>query len=138
MSEENVALVRGLLDAFARGEHESAFGLYDSEIEWDASGTSEATPDLAGVYRGHDGVRTYWRRWLSAWKDLQFEVDDVRGAGDEVVALISNQHMKGRHSGIEVEMPPFGLVFTIHDGKVTRWRSFSDQRSALEAAGFSE
>ena len=33
--------------------------------------------DLTGVYRGHEGVRTYWRRWLQAWRDLEFEVQDV-------------------------------------------------------------
>ena len=27
--------------------------------------------DLRGTYHGHAGVRTYWRRWLSAWRDLQ-------------------------------------------------------------------
>jgi ketosteroid isomerase-like protein len=30
------------------------------------------------------------------------------------------------------------VVFTFRDGKVTRWRSFPDQRSALEAAGLRE
>ena len=91
--------------------------------------------DLAGVYHGHEGVQNYWRRWLSAWKDIQFEVQDVLDADGEVVALIHNQRMWGRHSGIPVDFPPFGLVFTIRDGKVVRWRSFRDQKSALEAAG---
>ena len=71
------------------------------------------TAGLAGVYRGHEGVRTYWRRWLEPWKDLEFEVEHVLDAGDEVVALIRNQRQVGRHSGIVIEMPPYGLVFTI-------------------------
>jgi ketosteroid isomerase-like protein len=138
VSEENVQLVRGLLDAFAKRDHEGAFDLYDPEIEWDASAMSEVIPDIAGVYHGHDGVRAYWRNWLSAWDDLRFEVEDVRGAGDEVVALIAHQRQKGRHSGIETGVPDFGLVFTIREGKVVRWRAFPDQPSALEAAGLSE
>ena len=70
--------------------------------------------DVAGIYHGHEGVRAYWRNWLSAWSDLDFELQDVVDAGDEVVALIRNQRQWGRHSGIVTEMPPYGLVFTIH------------------------
>lgn len=50
MSRENVETVRGLLDAFARRDHESAFARYDPEIEWDARETAEWIPDLAGEY----------------------------------------------------------------------------------------
>jgi ketosteroid isomerase-like protein len=141
MSEENVDLVRRLLDMFARRDHEGVFELYDPDIEWDASSSAELAglmEDLRGVYHGHEGVRTYWRRWLEAWQDIQFEVQDVLDEGDEVVALIRNQRQWGRHSGIATEMPPYGLVFTIRDGKVVRWRSYPDQQSALEAAGLSE
>jgi len=137
MSEENVELVRRLLDMFAKREHEAVFDFYAADIEWDAGDIAQGggPDDLSGVYHGHEGVCNYWRKWLSAWKDLEFEVQDVLGAGDDVVALIRNQRMRGRHSGIPVDFPPFGLVFTIRDGKVVRWRSFPDQESALEAVG---
>jgi ketosteroid isomerase-like protein len=75
---------------------------------------------------------------LSAWRDLEFEVQDVLDAGDEVVALIRNQRQWGRHSGIQTEMPPYGLVFTIRNGKMVRRRSFSDHGSALKVVGLSE
>ena len=39
---------------------------------------------------------TYWRNWLSAWSDLQFEIQDVVDAGDDVVLLIRNQRQWGR------------------------------------------
>ena len=136
VSQENVKIVRELLDAFARREHERAFELYDPDIEWDAS--LQPAPDAAGVYRGHDGVRTFWRRWLSAWKDLDFDVEDVLDAGDDVVALIRNQRQFGRHTGIVTEVPDYALVFTLRGGKVVRWRFFPDQRAALEAVGLEE
>jgi len=128
-----VELVRDLLEAFQRREHERAFDFYDRDIVFE----NRVGPldELRGVYRGHDGVRTFWREWLSAWRDLQFEIQDVRDAGDEVVALIHMQRQWGRHSGIETEMPPYGIVFTIRGGKVVRWRAYPDQEEALEAAG---
>jgi ketosteroid isomerase-like protein len=139
MSQENVELVRDLLEAFRRRDHELAFDFYDPDIEWDATTARESNPDLADVYRGHDGVRLYWRRWLSAWSDVEFEIQDVRdGEGDEVVALIRNQRQWGRHSGVVTDIPPYGLVFTIRSGKVVRWRIFPDHQSALEAAGLTE
>ena len=96
MSRENVTLVRDLLEAFRRRDHERAFRY----------------------------VRTYWRRWLSAWKDLRFEVEDVRDGGDEIVALIRNQRQWGRHSGIATDIPPYGIVFSIRDGMIVRWRTY--------------
>jgi ketosteroid isomerase-like protein len=140
MSQENVELVKRLLEMFARREHEAVFEFYDPDIEWDASNfgmdsASGVPDDLRGIYHGHEGVRTYWRRWLQAWADLEFDVHDVVDGGDDVVALIRNQRQWGRRSGIVTEMPPYGLVFTIRDGKVIRWRAFSDERSALMAAG---
>ena len=68
MSQENVELVRTLLDMFARRDHEAVFEFYDPDIEWDASkATGFGLTDLEGVYHGYEGVRTYWRRWLQAW-----------------------------------------------------------------------
>jgi ketosteroid isomerase-like protein len=135
MSQENVELVRTLVEAFQQRDHERVFEFYDPAIEWDATRMAEVVPDLAGVYRGHEGVRTYWRGWLSAWKDLQFEVEDVRDGGDEVVVLIRNQHQWGRHSGIATDLPPYGMVFTIRDRVVVRWCMYPDHESALAAAG---
>jgi ketosteroid isomerase-like protein len=107
--------------------------LYDPEVEWDVSGAEGMPSDLAQVYLGHEGMLTYWRRWLEAWKDLQYEIQDVRGAGDEVVVL--NQRQRGRHSGILTELPPFAQVFTFREGKVVRMRAFPNHESALKAVG---
>ena len=138
MSQENVEIVRKLAEGFQHRLHERAFEFYDPEIEWDASAIAETYPDLAGVYRGHEGVRAYWRNWLSAWSDLDFEIQDVVDAGDDVVLLVRNQRQWGRHSGIATAMPPYGIVFTIRGGRVVRWRAHPDQRSALKAAGLRE
>jgi len=138
MSQENVEIVRALAEGFAHRQHEQAFEFYDPEIEWDASRAADINPDIAGVYHGHEGVRSYWRNWLSAWSDLDFEIQDVVDAGDDVVLLIHNQRQWGRHSGIATDIAPYGLVFTIRGGMVVRWRAYADQESALEAAGLSE
>src|SRR5687767_6680280 len=133
MSEENVEIVRGLAEAFQQRQHERAFEIYDPDIEWDASNTPSGAAE--GIYHGHEGVRAFWRHWLSAWSDLRFEIEDVRDAGDDVVLLIRKQRHWGRHSGIETEVPPYAMVFTFREGKIMRNRIYPDQGTALEAAG---
>jgi ketosteroid isomerase-like protein len=137
MSQENVEIVRTLAEGFQHRQHERAFEFYDPKIEWDASQVVEL-PDSVGVYHGHEGVRTFWRNWLSAWSDLEFEIQDVVDAGDDVVLLIRNQRQWGRHSGLETESPSYAMVFTFRDGKVVRQQHYLDQRAALEAAGLRE
>src|SRR2546423_6808141 len=101
----------------ARGELDFTF--IDPAIEWDASqGARDLVPDLADVYWGHEGVRTYWRRWLQAWRDLEFDVRDYMDAGDEVVVLVCNQRQWGRYTGILTQLPPFALVYTFREGKI--------------------
>ena len=120
MSQENVELVRRLLDMFARRDHEessssttpisSGTRQRGSRLrwtpEWAVSLVSRASTAATRVF---DLLATL----LEPWKDLEFEVEHVLDAGDEVVALIRNQRQVGRHSGIVIEMPPYGLVFTI-------------------------
>jgi ketosteroid isomerase-like protein len=137
MSQENVEIVRTLAEGFQHRQHEQAFDLYDPEIEWDGSRVAD-TNMAAGVFHGHEGVRAFWRDWLSAWSDLQFEIQDVLDARDNVVLLIRDQHQWGRRSGIATDVPPYGMVFTIRGGKVVRVRVYPDQESALEAAGLRE
>jgi ketosteroid isomerase-like protein len=140
MSRENVEIVRTLFDTFARRDHEAAFDYYDAEIEWDASRTPETGlgVDIAGVYYGHDGVRAYWRRWLSAWEDVEATKIEFVDAGQTVIALIHQQRLRGRASGIEVDAPPYALAFTFRNGRVVRWVFYPTQAEALEAAGLSE
>jgi ketosteroid isomerase-like protein len=122
--------------ALASGDFD--FAVLDPEIEWDASQAGDLVPDLADVYRGHEGVRTYWRRWLEAWRDLEFDVQDILDAGDEIVVLIRNQRQWGRYTGIVSELRPFALIYTFRDGKIVRCRILPSHESALKAVGLAE
>jgi ketosteroid isomerase-like protein len=122
--------------ALASGDFD--FEVLDPEIEWDASQAGDLVPDLADVYRGHEGVRTYWRRWLEAWRDLEFDVQDILDAGDEIVVLIRNQRQWGRYTGIVSELRPFALIYTFRGGKIVRCRILPSHESALKAVGLAE
>ena len=106
----------------------------DPNVEWD--GTNTLIFDISRVYHGREGVRQYWREWLSAWETVQFEYELV-DAGDRVVALI-DQRMRGRSTGIEVPLGKYAHVYTFKDGLIVHWKLYESQSEALEAVGLSE
>jgi ketosteroid isomerase-like protein len=136
MSEENVAIVRKLVEMFAQRQHERALEYYDPDVVFDASRMPQL--DIARIYHGREGVQSFWRAWLSAWSDLHFELGDILDAGDQVVAIIRNQRQWGRESGIETSFPDYGIVFTVRNGKVVRWCGYPNVPDALEAVGLTE
>jgi len=77
-------------------------------------------------------------RWVLGREDVAATEVEFVDAGETVVALIHQQRLRGRGSGIEVDAPPYALSFTFRDGKVVRWVIYPTQAEALEAAGLSE
>jgi SnoaL-like domain len=60
MSEENVGVVRRQNEAWNRRDLGTALALWssDAEIDW-----SRSRGPLKGVYRGHDGLKTFWNEF---------------------------------------------------------------------------
>ena len=136
MSQENVALVRGIIDAHDRGDADAVFSRYDPEIEWHLSTVFAKASEFDAVYYGHDGVRTFWRTWFSAWEQASFEYEEFIDAGDSVVTILS-QHVRGRASGIELDWKSYGQIWTVRSGKIVRVEFVRNRSEALEAAGLS-
>jgi hypothetical protein len=108
--------------------------LYDPKIEWD---TSEADAvDLQGICCGIGAVQQWWREWFAAWEALQFEYELV-DAGDCVVWLL-DLRMRGRSTGIEVELGKHAWVATFRDGLIVHQKLYLTQPEALEAVGLRE
>jgi ketosteroid isomerase-like protein len=137
MSQENVELVREVIEASQRGEMDKVFAVYDPEIEWRISELPTRAPDSEPVYRGHEGIRTFWRTWAEAFETPSFDYEEFIDAGDTVVSVLS-QRVRGRTSGIEQEWKSYGQNWTISEGKVVRVEFFLTRAEALEAAGVRE
>jgi ketosteroid isomerase-like protein len=136
MSEENVEVVRGIYEAAARRDDVTPFDVYAENIVWDLSNAGRAMLLPKPVYHGHEGVRQFWRDRLSAFREIDFEVEELIDAGDQVLATIREREV-GRASGAPVEVTHLA-VFTLADGKVTQLQVFDDRQQALEAARLSE
>ena len=131
MSQENVEIVRQVYDAANRHDTERIFSLYDPEVELDATRLEAGG---ARVYKGHEGLRAFFRGWNEAWEGVDYSYEELIDVGDDRVVSVVTRHGRGRASGIEVERP-FALVWTIGNGKVVRVVWFLERTKALEAAG---
>ena len=136
MSEENVDVVRRLYDASARRDDVTPFEVYAEDIVFDISNARRAFLYMRPTYHGHEGVREYWRETTSVFGAIDFEVEELIDAGEQVLAVIREREV-GRASGAPVEATHLA-VYTLSGGKITRLQVFDDRQQALEAAGLAE
>jgi ketosteroid isomerase-like protein len=132
MSQQNVEIVRGCLEAWQRGDRATAMESLAPDIEINLVGAAVG----GEVFHGHEGVREAVEGFDSAWDRSEFEFGDLLDAGDHVVARFRH-HLRGRASGIDV-VARYTAVFTVRDGRIVRFRDFASRRAALEAAGLRE
>ena len=133
MSQENVEL-RGLaeaaFEAINSGDLESLVALTTEDCEF----TSMVAEAEGTTFRGHDGVRTWWKTVRGAFDAVRWELIDVRASGDRGVAHF---RMAGSLGSVPVEQTMWQTV-KLRDGKVFWWAFFRTEGEALEAAGLSE
>jgi ketosteroid isomerase-like protein len=132
MSKENVEIVRREIEAWNRRDLRAALALWgsDAEIDW-----SRSVGPFKGVYRGHDGLRTWLNEYWSTFEEVIVETHGMTQPGSDVV-VPNTARLRGR-DGIEV-VARATFVFTVADRKITRFRMFQEGAEALEAAGLSE
>jgi ketosteroid isomerase-like protein len=135
MSGENVEIVRRIYDAASRRDSATVLALYDPEVELDNT-RLQIVGGAGGVYRGHDGLRRFFREWHDAWQKIEYDFDELIKAGEQVISVVTRRG-RGRASGADVEWQG-ALVWTIRQGKVVRVVWFRTREEALEAAGLSE
>ena len=102
-------------------------GFCDPEVEW-------TTGEDGLTYRGRDGVREAFERWLESFDDYRFEVERVTDCGGEQVLVEGTGIGTGAASGAAARSTTYELL-TIRDGLIVRRVEFYDENEAREAAG---
>jgi ketosteroid isomerase-like protein len=135
MSHENVEIVRRMLHAFSEGDVEGALEHMASEVEW--------RPALLGggllegaVYRGHAGMREFFRVQGETWETVKALPRETRDRGDLVFVEVELQAV-GRASGVAVNERTWNVI-EVRDRKMISGRVFVNKADALVAAGLSE
>jgi len=129
---ENVDAAWRAIDAYNRRDVDALLVELHPEVEW-----HPALPILLGgeatVYRGHEGVRQFFRETDEVLAEIHVEYSEVRDLGDRVLAT-GRIRTRGKASGAETESA-VGVVIDIRDGKSIRVRTYLDPIEAREAAG---
>ena len=128
MSEANVAVVRGMWEAFLRNDFAASLGAFDPDVEWDGTNLPDGT-----ISRGLDAVTDHVSRWSEMWETWEVELEDVIDAGDDrVIAFLRERGLS--KTGLDVN-ERHSELYLVRDGKIAYRRGFSDADEALVVAG---
>jgi ketosteroid isomerase-like protein len=134
MSQENVEIVRGSLEALADGGLDALAEFWNPDINWRAI---EGAPDDVGEMHGREAARRYVQDWFETFDNFTAVAEELLDVADDRVVAV--QHVTGRAklSGVETELR-YAVVYTLREGKIARVREYHDRAEALIAVGLSE
>ena len=135
MSQETVATFKRSVDAYNRRDVEAMLETLDPEVEWH-SALMVPLGGEAAVYRGHAGIREFFRGLDEVFDEWDADFPQIRDLGDRIFA-IGHVRTRGRGSGAETESSLVS-VSDLKNGRAIRVRTYLDPAEALEAAGLSE
>ncbi|HKP37668.1 MAG TPA: nuclear transport factor 2 family protein [Pyrinomonadaceae bacterium] len=123
MSQEHVNVVRGMYEAFGRGDIATVLAALDPNVEWwEAENFIYADNNpYVGPNRVLEGV---FMRIVAEWDGFAVAPTEVHDAGDTV---ISEGHYSGtfKKNGRNVRSQ-FAHFFTFRDGKIVKFQQYTD------------
>jgi ketosteroid isomerase-like protein len=120
-----LALVQRGIARWNAGDYEGALEDLEPDIEWHTSGD---IPGFDPVYRGHDGVRRFWRAWTEAWESMTADIEEVF-VRDVDILLYARFRARGR-GGLEVDQPVAFLFTPGPSGRLRRFEAFWNRDDA--------
>ena len=112
IAQENVEIARAAIDAWNRGDFDAWIGAWDERAEFHPFAHSVE----GRAYHGHGGLRRFVAEIAVDWEEVSFELDEIRGAGEQVVA-VGRVRARGQTRGLERDAP-LALVGLVRDKKL--------------------
>jgi len=129
MAKDNVDVVQGAWDAFARGDIDGAAEAFAPNAEMRVP---ESVP-WGGTYIGQDGFRDFLYKIDQAFDQFKATPDKVLGADDNHVIVVAKT--KGRTKSGGVLEGSAVWVYQLRDGRIADAESWTDTARVLEALG---
>jgi ketosteroid isomerase-like protein len=133
MSQENVEVVRRIIDAINRADIDAVVesATEDVVVDW-----SNSRGLLSGVHRGREQAREAFEAFLEPWDSLRWEPELIELDANRVLT-VSGFQMRGRGSGVDVNASG-ASIWPIRDGKAAAVTLYQSKDEALEAAVLQE
>jgi ketosteroid isomerase-like protein len=128
VASKDVMVVRAVFAAFAERDVERVLELIDPEVEFSAMTSDYA--GRTGPYRGHEGIREYFRDVSLVWEELRLTPREYREVGSSV--LVVGRVSARSHARI-VEGST-GWVWRVRGGRVVYGRAYPSAAEAEQAA----
>ena len=127
----NTELVQTLYAAFGRGDLKTILDNCAPDIAWVSNGDPKTIP-WTGARSGHDGATAFFAALAGAVDFEAFEPRQFFPSGDTTIVLgfTRARHKTGGRAAFDSE---WVHVFTIGNGKLTRFQEFYDT-AAIEHA----
>jgi len=135
MSQENVEIVRRVLDGFSRSDRESVEPLLHPDVEW-----RTVMGPLLGVevVSGRDAMLRFALEEIpDAAEDPHVEVEELEDLGEGRVLVVARYLARGKSSGIELDRR-IASVHRLSEGMIVSVGDYPSRREALEAVGLEE
>jgi ketosteroid isomerase-like protein len=126
MSQENVDVMRRIVEASGRQDYQAVLADLDPEVEIDDTDIPEST--------GADSFLEWVARWDEAWDSWRVEDLEVRAAADNQTIALFKMVVTGKGSGVELTRLD-ALVASFRGGKAVKLGYYNDQTQALAAVG---
>jgi len=130
MAQANVEIVKRLMDAVNRRDVDTLAEVTTTDLEWFPVFAARVEGD---PYRGREGIETFLREVDETWEEFLPVPEEYRDLGDRVLGL-GRLRTRGRSSGVPVDSP-WGGIYDLRGGEVSRIRTYLDHDEALKAAG---
>ena len=132
MSGENVAVVRGIYDAFAAGDVPGVLGRMAPDIVWNEANNfpyADGNP-----YVGPEAVANgVFARCVSEWDGFGVAIDEILDAGDTIIAL---GHYTGTYKATgKPQITQLVHVWRISDGKAAGFQQYADTLHVARVVG---
>jgi ketosteroid isomerase-like protein len=125
MSQDNVQTIRGVYDAFGKGDVPTVLGHMDQSIEWNEAENfiyADRNP-YVGPQAVLEGVLM---RFGTEWEGFTVTPEEWLDAGDRIVVL-------GTYSGIHKSTgkqvrAQFAHIWSVREGRVVRFQQYTDTK----------
>lgn len=126
----NTTIVQDAYAAFLRGDIDTLLANVADDVDWHAVYGAGPEVPTSGTRRGRAQVREFFRQVAENISFSRFEPQRFVATGDTVVTL--GHYVATTRTGRSFDSD-FAMVFTLRDGKISRFQEFSDS-AAINAA----